>query len=203
MKINKCLLVGLLALYSIVTQAEEITPPTEEKLTTAYISDDLFIYMHAGPGNNYRILGSINAGDEVEITGSIEGDYTQIVDNKGRTTWVESKYVSTTPGLRTIIAELNSKLADSEDINKQAASSLDNSQNEIEQLRNNTKQLNSEISALKQQLVKTEAQLSNQDLDLKKEYFYNGAMVLAFGLLLGIILPRLSARKKGSMESWK
>jgi SH3 domain protein len=204
MKLIKCLLASLLFISSFLTYAEEeTTQTTEENLTAAYISDDLFIYMHAGPGNNYRILGSINAGDEVAMTGEIANGYTQIIDNKNRETWVESKYVSTTPGLRAAIAELNSKLASNEDSSLQISSDLTQANSDISQLTANNNQLTSEISSLKKQLAQTESQLSNQDLDLKKEYFFNGAIVLAIGLILGLVIPRLSARKKGSMESWK
>ncbi len=191
-------------MVSCLVQAEETDQqPTDENLVTAYISDDLFIYMHAGPGNNYRILGSINAGDEVKLSGEEDNGYTQIVDNKNRHTWVESKYVSTTPGLRVVIAELNTKLANNEDNNQQITSDLTLAQSEITQLTEQAELLNGEISSLKTQLAQTQSKLSNQDLDLKKEYFFNGAIVLGIGLLLGLIIPRLSLRKKSSMESWK
>lgn len=191
-------------MVSCLVQAEETDQqPTDENLVTAYISDDLFIYMHAGPGNNYRILGSINAGDEVKLTGEEDNGYTQIVDNKNRNTWVESKYVSTTPGLRVVIAELNTKLANNEDNNQQISSDLTLAQTEITQLTEQAELLNGEISSLKTQLAQTQSKLSNQDLDLKKEYFFNGAIVLGIGLLFGLIIPRLSLRKKSSMESWK
>jgi SH3 domain protein len=45
--------------------------------------------------------------------------------------------------------------------------------------------------------------LKDQDTNIKKEWFFNGAIVLVIGLLLGLILPRLAARRKGSMDNWK
>lgn len=204
MKLIKCLLASLLFISSFISYAEEeTTQTTEENRIPAYISDDLFIYMHTGPGNNYRILGSINAGDEVALADETANGYTKIIDNKDRVTWVESKYVSTTPGLRAVIAELNSKLASNEDSSLQISSDLTNANNNITQLTDQNSQLTSEIASLKKQLAQTESQLSNQDLDLKKEYFFNGAIVLGIGLILGLVLPRISTRKKGSMESWK
>lgn len=32
-----------------------------------YISDELFTYMHSGPGTQFRILGSIDAGEKVTV----------------------------------------------------------------------------------------------------------------------------------------
>ena len=44
----------------------------ENNYKQGYISDELFIYMHAGPGTNYRILGTVIAGSDVKITGAVE-----------------------------------------------------------------------------------------------------------------------------------
>lgn len=203
MKLIKCLLASFLFISSFNAFSEETTQTNEENRTLAYISDDLFIYMHAGPGNNYRILGSITAGEEVSLTGKSANDYTEIIDNKNRVTWVESKYVSTTPGLRVAIAELNGKLANSEENSLKISADLAQANNNISQLTADNSQLSSELTALRKQLTQTQSQLSNQDLAIKKEYFFNGAIVLVIGLILGLVLPRLSARKKGSMESWK
>ncbi len=64
-----------------------------------YISDELFTYMHSGPGTQYRIIGSVDAGTKVTVvdTNRNEG-YSQVIDDRGRKGWVESKYVTNQPG---------------------------------------------------------------------------------------------------------
>lgn len=37
-----------------------------------YISDDLFTFMHSGPNNTYRIIGSVNAGSKVQLIKTTE-----------------------------------------------------------------------------------------------------------------------------------
>ena len=61
---------------------------------TRYISDDVYIYLHGGPGTQFRILGSIEAGQEVTSLKETQGDYSKIVDHKGREGWVQSKMLS-------------------------------------------------------------------------------------------------------------
>ena len=97
-------------------------------LTDGYISDELFIYMHSGAGNNYRIVGSINAGTQVKLTGEQRNGYTEIIDDKERTAWVEDKFVSEKPGLRFVVAELNGQLAENSDIESTLKSQLDEQQ---------------------------------------------------------------------------
>jgi len=199
MKSIKGLLVGLVLSLSFPLFAEEASA----NLASGYISDDLFIYMHSGAGNNYRILGSINSGTEVKVTGKQENDYTEIIDDKNRNTWVESKYISLKPGLRFVIAELNEKLSSTASTSDNLSDELIQAKGTIEQLSSEKAQLNNEISELNKTLITTRSKLKNQDTDIKKEWFYNGAIVLIIGLLLGLIIPKLTARRKGSMDNWK
>ena len=55
---------------------------------------------------------------------------------------------------------------------------------------------------MQSQLTSAQAKLKNQDMDIKKEWFFNGAIVMGIGLLLGLVLPRLAARRKSSMDTW-
>jgi SH3 domain protein len=199
MKIIKALLVGLALSLSFSLLAEDAA----SNLDSGYISDDLFIYMHSGAGNNYRILGSINSGTEVKVTGQYENDYTEIVDDKNRNVWVESKYISLKPGLRFVIAELNERLANTTSNTDSMSEELAQAKDTIENISSEKAQLNNEISQLNKTLMVTRSKLKDQDTNIKKEWFFNGAIVLVIGLLLGLILPRLAARRKGSMDNWK
>ncbi|MFT5755969.1 MAG: SH3 domain protein [Alteromonadaceae bacterium] len=200
MKFVKTLFACLVILSPSSIQAEEVAA---QELTQGFISDELFIYMHSGAGNNFRILGSINSGTEIKLTNQEENDYTQIIDNRGREVWVESKYVSTKPGLRYIIAELNEKLVNLESIGVDLDGKLSASNNKAEQLALDQTHLNNEISSLNKELTAVKSKLKDQDMNIKKEWFFNGAIVLALGLILGLIIPRLIARKKSAMDNWK
>jgi len=200
------LLINLSSVSFLVINAAETpeqvaeTPSTN---VTGYISDELFIYMHSGAGRNYRILGTINSGTEVQLTGNTENEYSEIIDTKNRNAWVESKYVSTDPGLRFVIAELNSKLADNAENNTQITQQLDSANNTVSSLEETKKQHEIELKKLNKLLVETQSQVKDQDTNMKKEWFFNGAIVLVIGLLLGLVIPKLvGKRRSGSMDSW-
>jgi len=199
MKIIKGLFVSLALSLTFPLLAEE----TAANFASGYISDDLFIYVHSGAGNNYRILGSINSGTEVKVTGKELNNYSEIIDEKNRTVWVETKYVSLKPGLRFVIAELNEKLANTTSNTDSMSVELAEAKNTIEKLNSEKSQLNNEISQLNKTLFTTQSKLKDQDTNIKKEWFYNGAIVLVIGLVLGLIIPRLGGRRKGSMDNWK
>jgi SH3 domain protein len=168
-----------------------------------FISDDLFIYVHAGSGKNYRILGTMKAGKEVQLTGLSENDFSQVLNDKGNPVWVEDQYLTKQPGLRFVVAELNAQLARATDLNKQLDSQLNSAKAHVSTLNGDSSALNNEISALKKELITVQSQLKTQDTDIQKQWFFNGAIVLFIGLVLGFILPRLgSGRKRHSSENW-
>jgi len=174
----------------------------ENNYKQGYISDELFIYIHTGPGKKYRILGTIIAGSKVQITGAIDGGYSEIIDNKDRTAWVESKYVTTQPGLRFVVAELNGKIATSSDYSSQLDGEVNELKSKVNLLTNDKKKLSAELKKLTATLEKTQTKIKDQDTNIKKQWFFNGALVLGVGLILGLILPRFFTRRRGSMDSW-
>jgi len=193
-------LVFFITLFSLpCVQAQE---SVLSKGRQAYISDNLTIFMHAGPGTNYRILGTINAGAEINTTGKSEKGYSEIIDEKNRITWVETKYISNEAGLRFVVAELNDKIASSNSYTNQLDGELNELKNSVESLNQDKKQLSTQLAKTQAQLKETQSKVKDQDTKILTQRFYNGAIVLGVGLLLGLILPRLFARRRSSMDSW-
>ena len=70
-----------------------------------YVSDELNTWVRSGPGDNYRLVGTINAGEEVVLLQSnAESNYGQVRDSSGRTAWIPLKELSTDPSLRTSVS---------------------------------------------------------------------------------------------------
>ncbi len=180
--------------FAFITQAQENQQ--------AYISDDLTIYMHAGPGTNYRILGTINAGAAIQITGKSENSYNEIIDEKSRITWVETKYITNSPGLRFVVAELNGKITNNSDYTSQLDGEVNELKSSIEILSQDKRKLSSQLKKVQLQLKETQSKVKNQDTKILTQRFYNGAIVLGVGLIFGLILPRFFARRRSNMDSW-
>lgn len=193
------LIKGLIALsvllFSFLSVAQEAVKPD------SYISDELSIYMHAGSGTNYRILGKIIAGSEITATGQESNGYSQIIDSNGKKAWVESKYVSKNPSLRAVITELNSKLSSYAQKQLTNETALSDASSSIATLTGKNKELTSEVSSLTKELVIVKSKLKHQDQEILTQWFFNGALVLGIGLLLGIILPRFFGKKRKT-SSW-
>lgn len=168
---------------------------------TAFISDDLFIYFHSGPGTQYRILGSINASEEVQLLGAVENEYQQVQDVQNRKGWVDAKYISATPGLRVVLAELNEELADKTAQLGNLQSKMSETNKQLNTLKQQNLQITKENKETTQKFEQVSSELDEKDLDIKLTWFTYGAGVLVLGLILGLILPRFASRKS-NYSSW-
>ncbi|NOU52400.1 TIGR04211 family SH3 domain-containing protein [Pseudoalteromonas sp. JBTF-M23] len=202
--LNRIVLPTLLILCSqlavaqteIVNEQLPASPANEQSANIGYIIDNLFIYMHAGPGKNYRILGSVDAGTPITILSEVQEDFIQILDDKGREAWVEAKFVTDQPGLTQQL--------------QQANEALQNSQSEVDAIRGELpilQQANNDLRAENQNLQQTITQLQTtldqqqQATAAKKQkeqhlmLTYGGGITLG-GLLFGVILTLLLSRRK-------
>ncbi|KAB0304655.1 SH3 domain-containing protein [Vibrio fortis] len=179
-----------------------------------YIADKLFTYMHSGPNNSYRIIGSVDAGQKITfLQANKQTGYTQIQDNRGRKGWVESKFVTSQesmalrmPKLEKELAEVKAKLANarqSADSEKAGLISSLNSRNtQISELEQNYSEISQQLTSVQTENRELRAKLDTQKDDLLLKYFMYGGGVAGLGLLFGLILPHLIPRKRKSPNGW-
>nr|WP_246335954.1 TIGR04211 family SH3 domain-containing protein [Vibrio marinisediminis] len=179
-----------------------------------YISDNLFTYMHSGPSNQFRIIGSVNAGEKVTLVSSDKKTgYSQVVDNRGRKGWVATNFVTTQESMTTRLPRLEKELADvksklanaSENANKEKAGlvdSLENRNSQIAEMEKSYSDMSQQLTASQTEVRNLRAKLDTQKDDLLLKYFTYGGGVAGIGLLLGLILPHIVPRKKRSPAGW-
>ncbi len=179
-----------------------------------YISDNLFTYMHKGPSNQFRIIGSVNAGEKVTlVTTDKDSKYSQIVDSKGRKGWVESKYVSSQPSIAERMPALEKELKEvkekllnarknSDDEKSDLIESLESRNEQIKELEKNHVNMNKKLTTSQQEVRELRAKLDTQKEDLLLKYFTYGGGVAGIGLIFGLLLPHLIPRKKKSPSGW-
>ncbi|MPW30591.1 TIGR04211 family SH3 domain-containing protein [Agarivorans sp. B2Z047] len=175
---------------------------------TRYISDDLYVFMHSGPSNQFRIVGSVNAGTKInQVEYNQENKYAKIVLENGREGWVEAKYLNRSPGLAAQLEQVKSQLEKSQTALKQQqqdsgaasaeqAEQIDSQQQQIEQLQLTNDQLNEQLTQISQQNNAIQHELDTKDEAVQMQWFMRGAGVAGIGLILGILLPMIPRRKK-------
>ncbi|MFM2486526.1 TIGR04211 family SH3 domain-containing protein [Celerinatantimonas yamalensis] len=180
-----------------------------------YVTNDLFIYMHSGPGNNYRIVGTANAGEkvnELEFDKDSQFAHIKLLDS-GKDGWIAADKLSSTPSVQTRLEQsqqqlqsTQQKLKTLETASQQGANS---SAKEIEQLKqqlaaekNQTTQLTSKLSNLLVSNKKLSSQLSNIQQNVQMQWLLRGGLIAVVGLIIGLVVPYLPRRRKRNADRW-
>lgn len=162
---------------------------------TSYISDNLHTFIHSGPGTKYKIIGSVNTGDRVEIIRK-NAKYTLIKDSKGRSGWINSKYVSNQPGLKDRLPELEAQLTMFKTQLADYKANIESQDNKLEKLENINLTLNKQIEEIQVLNANLNDKLDTKKNDLLMRWFSYGGMVAGGGLILGLLIPYLIPKRR-------
>jgi len=203
---KKSHLIGLTLLTFSVT----LSAHAEEK---RYISDELSTWVRSGPSNDYRLIGTVNAGEEVTLLQTNDNSkYGQIRDANGRTTWIPLAQLSEQPSLRTRVPELEKQVKDLTD----KLANIDGSWNQrtadmqkkvagsdsvINGLKDENQKLKNELVVAQKKVNAANVQLDDKQRTIIMQWFMYGGGVAGVGLLLGLLLPHMIPRLKKS-DRW-
>ena len=198
---NKSHLIGLTLLaFSVALPAH-----AEEK---RYISDELSTWVRSGPGDQYRLVGKLNAGAQVTLLQTNnESQYGQIRDAEGKTNWIPLAQLSAEPSLRTRVPQLEQQVKDLTD----KLANIDNSWNQrtadmqkkvaasdtvINGLKDENQQLRNQLIVAQKKVNAANVQLDDKQRTIIMQWFMYGGGVAGVGLLLGLLLPHMIPRRK-------
>lgn len=197
---------------------------------TRYVSDQLSINLRRGAGNQYRITKLLEAGTRVEVLEEAEDGWSLVRTADGEEGYVVSRLLTETPAARHRLAAAQRRLARLEEadagLRKELAQALDGSRElgslkkelvaeneslraELQEIRSasaNAVRLNEENQEFRERLLALQSEIEqlrheNRALKSRREGMKIGALLLAAGILVGLILPLFRNRRGGSWDS--
>jgi SH3 domain protein len=191
-----CIASSLLSLQSLAQE------PNDSEGEIRYISDDLFTYLHAGPGRNFRILGTVVAGTRVTLLQEdAEKNFAEIIDDKQRTGWIDAEFISVSSSVRALVPGLQQQVEDTEQTIQQQRVSNDLLNQQIADLTSQNTNLKTKLSNAEKENAKITQTLADYDQTAQMEWFTRGGIVAVISLLLGIILTYLPKKRRRN-DSW-
>jgi SH3 domain protein len=187
------------SLLSVQSLAQE---PNNSEGETRYISDDLFTYLHAGPGRNFRILGSVVAGTRVTLLQEdTENNFVEIIDDKQRTGWVDAEFINVSRSVRELVPGLQQQVEKTEKTILQQRQSSDLLNQQIADITSQNTNLKKKLSVAEKENAKITQILADYDQTAQMEWFTRGGIVAVISLLLGIILTYLPKKRRRN-DNW-
>lgn len=198
---------------------------------TRFVSDELSINMRADKGNQFRIIKILKSGTPLTVLEVDPAGYTRVRTDKGIEGWVLTRFLKKSPVARDQLEAAQKSLTETLEKNKVISEELsllkedrlrlsqseetllgrtESMQKEIaklEKIAARPMQLEAENDKLRNELVKTEAEMKllkqeYQTLEdnREQEWFLAGAGVLFGGMILGLIFPKLRSGQR--KQSW-
>ncbi|AJZ88051.1 TIGR04211 family SH3 domain-containing protein [Cedecea neteri] len=190
---------------TLLSLSVSVVAHAEEK---RYVSDELNTWVRSGPGDNYRLVGTVNAGEQVTLLQSNEETkYGQVRDSNGRTSWIPLAQLSTTPSLRTRVPDLENQVKTLTDKlnnidttwNQRTAEmqqKVAQSDGVIQGLKDENQQLKNQLIVAQKKVNAANVQLDDKQRAIIMQWFMYGGGVAGFGLLIGLLLPHMIPSRK-------
>ena len=201
--LRKLICLFVVCLSSSFISAQSLAQETNDSEgEIRYISDDLFTYLHSGPGRNFRILGSVVAGTRVTLLQeNPEKSFVEVIDDKQRTGWVDAEFINLTKSVRELLPGLRQQVEKTEKIILQQRSSIDLLNQQIIALTSQNTNLKKNLSDTEKENAKKAQTLADYDQTAQIEWFTRGGIVAVISLLLGIILTYLPKIRRRN-DNW-
>jgi len=167
-----------------------------------YISDDVFLYLLNGPSTDYRILGSIEAGQPVTLLGETQGDYSKVVDHKGREGWVASNLITQAPSFRAQVPALTTEVAQLKAQLTEALNSTGDHSGEVAELKGQLSELQNTLQQTAQERDNFKALSERNAEDARYELWRQGGMIAGLGALVGMLLVYLPRPQRRNKKRW-
>lgn len=198
---------------------------------TLYVSDQLEIYMRAGKGTDYKIIRALPSGTPLEILETSKGyvrarapsgttgwvlrrfladsktTRQQLAETEQRLAQLRIENEQLTTDIENLRDQKGSA---SQDLGKLSITNRQLSQQleDIKRTASSTLAIDAENRELKTRIVAYERQLQtlqqeNERLQSRtaRDWFMVGAAVVILGIIIGLIIPRISWRRKSSWDT--
>ncbi|MET1254592.1 TIGR04211 family SH3 domain-containing protein [Aliikangiella maris] len=164
-----------------------------------YVDDQTKIWTRTGPSNDYKVRFKLSPGTKFEILErNEETGYVHIKDEEGRTSWLDSQYITETPTAGVLLAEARRNLSNIKQNHQDRIGALERQINELKPLEKTNRDLQGELAKLQTQFEKVSQEKQTYEGRFNREIFFAGAVVFFGGILFGFILTKLGGKSRHS-----
>ena len=167
-----------------------------------HIADDVFVFIHGGPSNQYKISGRVRSGSSINILRkSADKKYIQIQTSTGKTGWVDANNVENGDSIQIRVPKLETALETSQVLVKEQSAEIQTLRGELDTFKTENGTYSNQLTKLNTEITDLNRQIDNMDESNLMRWFTYGALVALGGVLLGLLVPHLP-RKKKRRDDW-
>lgn len=164
-----------------------------------FVTDDLFIFVHSGSSNRYRIIGRIGASEAVQVIAKdSETGWLQVNYDTTKTGWVNSNMITATSGTKGQLSLAEKKI---EELEAKISKNDNQPDVDVEQLNAQIAQLQSDNQSLLAQVASVQSekdQLQASIIEVDETRKILDKLYDVGVILIGIFVGWLLSRRKRS-----
>lgn len=133
--------IAILAITSASALLAPVRAGAEER---AFISEDLYVLLHRGPGSQFNIVGSLTAGTPITVTSrNDDSGYAEISDGQGKSGWVEARFLRDSVSRRARLEAVERELKKVQESHEGSGAKLASYEEEVRRLKTDNDKLKS------------------------------------------------------------
>lgn len=199
---RKHLAILSIILFSNIVFGQTSTEPNDSSGEVRYISDDLYTYLHAGPGRNFRILGSVQAGTKVtQLQFDVDKNFVEVIDDKQRTGWVDATFIVNSQSIRELVPDLQENIKKANEVLTQQENNNELLNQQIADLTSQNSQLKRQLSEIQKESADIQQELATKDQSAQMEWFTRGGIVALISIIIGVIIAYLPKKRRRN-DQW-
>jgi SH3 domain protein len=170
-------------------------PAVAEK--PAFIIDSLSTPLRSGPGNEYRTISTVRAGESVTFIGDNPANgFVKVRDNTGAEGWLSGDYVTYNASPKANLEALKQQLSQQEMIAAQFEQERQALQAEVTKAQTERDEAVKAAELAKQTAAQLTTRLAEENPELLQNKMVIGGGILLGGILFGLILPLITPKRR-------
>lgn len=162
-----------------------------------HIADDVFVFIHGGPSNQYRITGRVRSGSPITILKrSSDKKFVQVRTSSGKVGWVDATNVNSGDSIQVRMPKLENSLNKSQTLVEEQTTEIDQLKKSLATFKSENSTYTTQLSKLESEITRLNQKINNMDESNLMRWFTHGGLVALGGVILGLIIPLLPRRKK-------
>lgn len=180
-------------------EESEQNEPNDQDGDFRFVSSNLYTYMRSGPGTQFRLLGSVNAGTRIQVlqVNRAEG-YTEIIDNRQRTGWIESKFVTREPSFKMQVDQLQTALDENNTLIEGMKLDTQAAQERAKNAREQANELNRKVTEHLEEIARLNESIEKRERSNNMQWFTRGSILAVIAIIIGYIMGLTGRRRNQS-----
>lgn len=166
---------------------------------SVYVADQIEVETRRGPTSGYKFGFLVKPGTSLEVLQTNqETGFVQVRDARGRTAWIDPKYLSERPTVHQKFKDAEAEISRLKAEFSQKESEMTSRINQLSPLEGVNADLQNKLAQLQSELEQSDQKAQLYEGGFKTEAFFGGAAVLLGGMFIGWLFSKFGGKRRNT-----